>query len=198
MKRIVALLAALALVVVTGCPKKDKGIGSGSSETATGGTAGHKTPQEVFDAAKTAIMKDDLKTFVDCLAPESIETMAGAMACTQLPPKRELLAKHGLTDEIIKKLPKMKGVPSAEDQEKIFKAWSVPIKDKAAFLVEVFAARLKEEKNKMKELGSTALKDLKIDGDKATGKIVGLPGGKEEPVEFKKMSGGGWKVVLTD
>ena len=84
----------------------------------------YKTPDEVFEAAKAAANKDDFKTFVNCLAPETVDEMATVMAgmsammvaAPEDPTGKFKLddeakaivavaAKHGVTAEAVKKIP---------------------------------------------------------------------------------------------
>jgi hypothetical protein len=110
----------------------------------------------------------------------------------KLQPVTDVLEKHGITDEALNKL------SQAEPGEKIdpveaMKPLLDQIKDKPAFYAELMTA---EEQGGavFEQLGTATLKDLKIDGGKATGKLS--LGKTEKPIAFKKI-GNGWKIDLT-
>ena len=64
---------------------------------------------------------------------------------------------------------------------------------------DILVKRIVDGKKDQEEAIGGELKDLKIDGDKATATLVRKKGGKDaqEPIEFRKV-GGGWKLELPE
>jgi hypothetical protein len=205
-RRTCVLLAVLSLVVIAGCTKK------GSPTDQKG--AGHKTPEEVFEAAKTAMTSGDYKTFVACLTPEAVDSLAGQLAfgaafmkgfsaldkkgdsAKKFKPMFDVLDKHGLTDEFFKKNQVKMGKSKAENA-KALRALGAKIKDAPVFVVDIMNASPAQQKKEMQDFGSAKLKDLKVDGDTAKATLVSKKQGKdkEEPIEFKKIDGS-WKMDI--
>jgi hypothetical protein len=188
-----------------------------------GGEA-HRTPQEVFEAARKAAKAKDYKTFMKCLTDDSQDTLAGGTAFAALMMKGfveafakgddakkvqemvknldAVLARHGLTEEAFAKL-KEEMPKDAKDVgaiQKVVKTLVRPIKDKAAFFGDIVGAL--EKLSPGKEQGGpfpadAELKDVKIDGATAAGVIVSKQGDKEkrEPIHFRRV-GEGWKIDL--
>jgi len=197
------VLAALLFSALPGCGSK-------------GGA--HATPEDVFKAAKAAADKEDWKGFCDCLTDDSRDTFAGGMAFAgvmmkafgelggkeaqaKLKPIDDVLSKHGLTEESLKKMEKGPPIGGAEkDVAKAMKEMVAPIKDRSAFVADMVAA-LKQVEDKGKDQApfpkDAVLKDLKIDGNSAKAVVVGQQEGAErsEPIEFRKV-GAGWKIEL--
>jgi hypothetical protein len=171
----------------------------------------YPTPQAVFEAATAAQKKDDFKTFVACFAPEAQKQMAAGLAFNALGQQAaarndeklrkqfkqilEALDKHGLTDEVTKKI---KPPADAKEAEKVGRDVQGLIKDPAAFYVDLMTAYSKTEpfNRKPPETPEAKLTDVKVDGDKAKGTVVIKAGGQEakQPAEFVKV-GGGWKFA---
>ena len=196
------VLAILLLPALHGCGSK--------------GGATHATPDDVFQAAKAAAAKEDWKGFCDCLTDDSRDTFAGGMAFAgvmmkafgelggkeaqgKLKPIDDVLSKHGLTEENLKKMEKAPPLGGGEkDMAKAMKEMAAPIKDRSAFVADMVAA-LKQVEGKGKDQPpfpkDAVLKDLKIDGDSAKAVVVGRQGDVErsDPIEFRKV-GAGWKI----
>src|SRR5262249_52567761 len=106
---------------------------------------------------------------------------------------------HGLTEEVLKKQPKL-DLKDPEAAKKGMKQMLEPIKDKNAFVADMMTAmkKLGGDKKDSGPMGKDAeLKDVKIEGDTATGTVVTKHDGKEksEAIKFRKV-GGGWKIEL--
>jgi hypothetical protein len=181
----------------------------------------YRTPQEVFEAAKKALQKEDMKGFCATLTDDSRDAFAGVMVLmpmmvkgfakfapedkqkellAKLKPLEDVMTKHGLTEEALNK---MKGEKPAgkgpEAMKQALKQLVAPVKDRCAFIAEMVAA-FKKVDGKAKEGPidiKGELKDVMIDGDKAKGVIVGTKDGKEkrDPIEFRKIAGS-WKIDL--
>lgn len=193
------LLSALVCALLVGC----------------GGATAHKTPEDAFNAMKTAAEKEDYKTFCDCLTDESRDVIAGTAvflgAVTKavfsaptatnadkekLRPIDDIVKKHGLNEDFLKKVD-VKGILLTKDKGASLKAMQKlvePVKDRTALAVDLFGALKKldgEQFDLTREFSKAELKDLKIDGDTARGTLV--KGKNNEPVDFRKIEGG-WKI----
>lgn len=173
---------------------------------------GYNTPQAVFDAAQSAQKKEDFKTFVGCLAPEAQKEMAAGLAFgglnqqaaaradeklrTQYKPILDTLDKHGLTDEVGKKVNLKPASP--QEGEKVQRELLGLIKDPAAFAVDMMTAYSKTEpfNRKPPDMPTPELTDVKVDGDKARGTVLVKAQGREfrQPIAFVKV-GGSWKLA---
>ena len=80
------------------------------------------------------------------------------------------------------------------------KELAVPIKDKPAFIGDMSAALEEMNPGESTTLSfqSATLKDVKIDGEKATGTITRTVKGRtgDQPIHFTKIDGG-WLVDIT-
>lgn len=186
----VALFAGLA-VTLSGCGKSS-------------------SPESVFAEFKDANEKKDMKRMMGCVTEDAQNQMAGMMAgagvqiknAGQMMPGGKapadvqesitkvsaVLAKHGITDDLIKKNPMKLGDFKAPD------AYLTAIQDKPQFIADVVDALPKNATTSpFSEVKS--LKDLKIEGTKATAKMVRVTNGKEveEPMEFESKNGV-WKI----
>ncbi len=191
---------------------------------AAGGTgATYRTPEEVFEAAKKAIAREDWKGVCATFTDNTRDMLAGGLAMMPLmakgfaklagedkekemlekiKPLTDVLAKHGLTDAVLKKMEKQgdKGEKGEEAIRKGLKRLVGPIKDRCAFIAEMITVLKKADGKGLKDgpLPKDAeLKDLKVDGDHAKGTVVSTVSGKEkrDPIEFRKI-GGSWKIDL--
>jgi hypothetical protein len=176
----------------------------------------YKTPEEVFDASKAAAKKGDLKGFFALVEPDSVKQLSAGLAIAGVnlrnlaatgkvkkevyQPILDVMDKHGLTADATKKV---KPDPMEKDPEKVLKA-AKPllelIKDKPAFAADVLKAFQKasgKDDADFKVLANAKLKDLKINGDKATGTVVNTIDGEEkkDPITFVKV-GKGWMMKL--
>ena len=205
-----AKFACIGLLTVSltlsGCDKDEKGSGNGGSSgvaSGSGSASAYASPDDVFGAFKTAASKNELKKFMGCMTQKSQNefTMATIMMSAFLPMKHmddeakakalgeeieSVMAKHGLSEDKMEKMD-----PSVEpDYEKIF----APVKDKSAFVADLFALITREDpETPLKMLSSATLKDVQVDGEKAIGKLV-VDGGDEE-IEFVKVDGS-WLIKM--
>jgi hypothetical protein len=199
-KLTVAILFAGTIGLLTGCSN-------------SGGSGGGATPEETFKSAQAAAEKNDYKAFMSTMTPESQETYAGMIAfggamvqafaglggpegAEDAKKVKEVLDKHGLTEETLKKAD-----PTAADPIAGMKSLVEPVKDKPAFVADMMAAlkSSKDFKDKSPLQKGTTLKDVKIDGDSAKGTIETEVEGKKEssPIGFKKIDGK-WLIDLTE
>jgi hypothetical protein len=209
-------LGAVAVLALAGL------LGGGAS--AGGDKKVYKNPQEVFDAAKKALQQDDIKTFAACLTEDSRDGLAGGLLLvgffmkgfTEKFGKEEdkeklkkldaVLARHGITEDFIKTLPKPElkapdQKPDRAETLKMVRKILAPVKDRDAFLADMLSLMPKDGKRKgglLDKLGpNPVLANVKIEGEKAKGEIVGMKDGMEvrESVEFRKEAGS-WKIDL--
>jgi hypothetical protein len=193
---------------------------------ATSGHGGetYRTPQDVFNAAKEAAKKKDIKGFMNCVTEESQDILAGGTAFAAVMLKsfatafakgdeakkllermKDLdatLARHGLTEEALARMKGELSIDVAKNPEAIKKAIKIlvrPVKDKVAFFGDVLAAldKLGTKPGEGPLPADAELKDVKVEGDFASGVVVSRKDDKErrEPLHFKKV-GGGWKIDL--
>ena len=170
------------------------------------------TPKAVFDAAVKASKAKDFKAFAAVFTPESQAKLAGQLAGLgvmfkafsafdkegkmkdKLADFDKIMDKHGLTKDVMGKLKQTKDAKEIEANNKVI---ATAIKDKPGFVADVmkWLDAANPGKNKGGPLDEATLKDVKIDGNKATGTVVTKE--KEEPMEFAKV-GGGWRIVLPE
>jgi hypothetical protein len=208
---VLLLLLLLALITV-----KDRRGHAAPLPTPKGGQK-YRSPQDVFDAFKAAARKKDMKAFVACLTPDCGDVIVGQIAMAgmlmksfqdldvsgktreKVRPLLEAMEKHGLTDEALKKTGSIDPKADPKDQAKALKAIGALVKDKAAFMTAAMAAmkKLNAKEGSLEDLAYAELKDVKIDGSKATGKIKTKKGDMEweEPVGFEKIKGS-WLIVM--
>jgi hypothetical protein len=189
---------------------------AGASGEESKGRTLYKTPQAVFEASQRALKKNDWKAFASCLTEKSRDQLAGQMALGAFFLKQraaddpkgrikdavkkldEVFTKHGLTKARLAELAKDK-VTEPKSPAEVGKAMQkliAPIKDRETFIGDVMAV-MEQMHGKKGGPPETELKDVKVDGDTATGTAITRRGGKEmrEPFAFKK-SGGSWRIEL--
>lgn len=173
-----------------------------------GSAQGFDSPEECCLEIKTSIEKKDMGGFYDCLTEESQDVVAGSMVMMKMmsgmaaamggPEAAKdfaeidaALEKHGVTKEAFEK--------AAPDRQQLkdpdaVKDLAVVVKDKRAFVVDMFAAMEKSGKvANLRDKLNGELKDLKIEGDKATATLE-TPQGDEE-LDFRKTANG-WKLHI--
>jgi hypothetical protein len=178
----------------------------------------YDSPKAVFEAAVNAVKKKDWKTFYACLTKDGQETMTGQVAFVglmvrgfaefdktgktkeKMAPLTKILDKHGLTTETLDKMKKEAPKPSKDPKEmaKAFRALAAPVKNKAGFISEVLEFLDKASTKKQQNpLENATLKDVKVDGDRATATVVTKKGDEktEEKITFVK-TGGSWKMDM--
>lgn len=187
----------------------------------------YKTPQEAFAALRAAAKKEDVRGMTQTLTRDTVDKMTGGLVFAALFIKGlteafgkddktgkskevvesidKLLAKHGLTKEKVDALEKQKDQSGKKGDPKEMEAAMLKlaglIKDRPGFLEDFMKVVKKmpgkQEGSPFSELAGAELKDLKVEGNTATGTVVSMKGGKEkrDPVRFKK-EGDGWKIEL--
>jgi len=221
MVRTLALCGLLLAAFAASAAQKDKDEKPKDKEAPK--AKSYKTPQDVFDAAVTAMSKKDFAVMVGCFTPEAQQQMATDLAAQgmfmrntaegkfkdnekgdpdekllkQFKPVFDVMDKHGLTKATTKDL-RIKGLRlTKEDRAAILKI----VKDPAAFAAAYLTAQQKTFEGRDKDETKPALKDVKIDGDKASGSIVvtfkvkdkGEDVERRQPVTFSKVKGG-WLI----
>jgi hypothetical protein len=194
-----------------------------------GGAQVFKSPEEAFRSAQAAAAKGDWPAFVKILTPETVDMMAGTMIflgavakghVTEGPaqflaeklgeikgPLGQVFSKHGLSDETLKTMaagndfPKLTQPPSAEQLAKL----AANIRDRKGFAAEAMTvvvpamAKFSPNKNPDPFFGDKILKEVQINGTKATGKLVPVINGMEQPggqpIEFHQINGS-WHITV--
>jgi hypothetical protein len=207
-----AILCGLALGLLAGASVGRDDDDKGNDPEPPYRTRRYASPKACFDAYAKATEKKDYKTAFDCLSPEAQKDQAAftVYALSSLPanlpdefkkmykPVLDVLDKHGLTEKARKDF---KGDGFAMKMpEKARLGLRKLIKKPQALLLDLTAAQEKM----MKDGGLPAvqanpkftLNDLKVKGDKASGKMVMSFSGTElkQSVEFVKLNVG-WKMV---
>src|SRR5262249_35357412 len=121
----------------------------------------YKKPEDVFDAAKKAAKDGNYKAFHATLTPDSADLMVGQLALVgvvmkgvadfdktgkakeQMKPLFDALKKHGLTDEVLKKMKPLDPKASQKEQLKALKKMIEPIKKQPEFVQDVMNAMKK-------------------------------------------------------
>ncbi|MBA3485381.1 MAG: hypothetical protein H0T51_26600 [Pirellulales bacterium] len=179
-------------------------------------SGGYDSPEAVAAAAKAAIDKKDMGAFYDCLTEESQNTLTGSavlvgsmmklrasMAAMDGPEAQAdaeketaevttIMEKHGVTEESLKDA---NPNPAMMGDSQAIGALANVVKDKRAFVHEVFTAldKMKQGGPDLSQQFTGELKDLKVDGDKATAKLTTQRG--EEELDFRKTAAG-WKLHI--
>jgi hypothetical protein len=171
------------------------------------GCGGGGSPQGTFEQMKTAGKTGGVGATLKYMTAESQDMMVGSMALGAVMAAsmgkafgkadadlEALLKKHGLDPE---KAPKVK---SAADSQKAIMQLGGMVKDKPGFLKDMEELGKKKGKktpSMTSQLAGATLKDVKITGEKAEGKVVIKKGEKEDtqPIHFKK-EGGKWLIDL--
>jgi hypothetical protein len=192
------LVAGLLIVTMAGCG---------------GGSGGGSTPQGTFDAMKAASAKHDWNGMVSCMSAETQDLMLGSMTMMvqfmgmmpgggdKLKGASEILAKHGVKLDAPPKMD-LGADPSKADPTAAMKQLTAGVKDKPACLAELMEWMEKNgdksHKAEFDQMADATLSDVKIDGDKATGKVTAKVDGKDQThdAHFKKIDGK-WYVDLS-
>jgi hypothetical protein len=204
--RLATLLALLSLL--TAAPAMGKGD---DPEPSISGKR-YASPKAVFDAYAATTEKKDYKTALGCLTPEAVKDQAAFTAYVILAVRKifpdelkkswkplfDAMDRHGLTEEATKDL--AVGDSPIKLPEKARLGLRKLIKKPGPFMLDMAKASAKLEKEgafgggQMKT--KTTLEGLKVQGNKASGKMVtdSGPSKMTQKVEFVKMSGG-WKMV---
>lgn len=174
-----------------------------------GPVQGSESPEACCLKIKEAIEKKDMGGFYDCLTDESQDVMVSSMvmvksmvammsamggpeAAKEFAPIDAVMEKHGVTNEAIAEVAPNQ-MTWMEDRASVGKVANI-VADKRGFVAEVYAAM--DKAGKGGDLSSKLngeLKDVKIDGDQATAKLVTAEG--EEELDFRKTATG-WKMHI--
>ena len=157
---------------------------------------------------KEATVKKDWSGMISCMTPQTQEMMLGGMAMMvqfvgampgggdKMKGATDILTRHGAkldTSGLIGP----GADPTKPNPQEALKKLTSDVKDKAACLVELMAWFEKNGDDNMKnsmspdQISSSTLSDVKIEGDKATGKITSNKNGKDQTqdVQFQKIDG---------
>ena len=111
------------------------------------------------------------------------------------------LARHGLSEDVLTNLLAAQADTDPKDAIKLpVKRLLAPIRDRCAFIADMFNALKKVDERKARRGPISAdaeLRDVKVKEDRAAGVIVTKTAGKEQraPIEFRKTAGG-WRIEL--
>jgi hypothetical protein len=190
------VVLSLACVVFSGC-------GKGSED---------KGPREVFDKAQDAVKKEDWKGLMATLTRESRQALTGGMVVGLVGLKQQakmgggakvniadvdaILAKHGV-DEKAARENMMKLAfgrkPDAAAIIDLSKSSAAFVADGPPFVADALQYLTKTGAVPLDFGGDSKLEDLKIDGDKAQGRI--MEKGNYIMVPFAKEDGA-WKMDI--
>jgi len=205
--RLLILFALLPLLVAAAPPTSQDDPEPGYR------TRRYNSPRAVFEAYVKAGEKKDYKTALDCLTPDAQKDVAAFTAYLFLSiksfnpdeakktfkPIYDVMDKHGLTEKATSDV-KFEGNP-LKLPEAARVALRKLIKKPEAFMIDMARASEKMQKDGLvpaQGKTKTTLKDLKIDGNKATATMVtengNGAGATKQKVEFVK-SHAGWKMI---
>jgi hypothetical protein len=179
-----------------------------------GGCSGHgtgvagATPQETFDAMKEAAAKKDWNGMVSGMTPQTQDMMLGGMAMMvqfmgampgagdKMKGASDILARHGAKVDA-SSLMSVGADPTKTNPQEALKKITGDVKDKVGCLAELMAWFEKNgdanTKNNMRpdQISNSTLSDVKIEGDRATGKITSKVDGQDQTqdVQFLKIDG---------
>jgi hypothetical protein len=199
MKRLIGVLGGLALLFCSGCGQQGGGA---------------KSPDDAFKAWTEAAGKEDFKAFASLLTKDSRSALAARFMMELTNDLRvnqnnhdrvqtieSLLKRHGLTERAIEdKEAKASEAPDNKASAKEVIALGEMAKDRIGFLDDTLRTLKKLaplEKNPLEGVSTGTLKDVKVDGDSATGKATATIAGAEktDTVHFRKEDGA-WKIDL--
>jgi hypothetical protein len=188
------------------------------------GGGGHDSPEAAFDAWKAAGASKDWNGVCKCMTADSRDAMASSMVITGTMAKMfatmapdgekgeeakaalkaidEVFKKHGIDEDAMKKMQEKRGGKKPDGPEEalaMLKELAAPIKDKPAFIGEMFAEldKLNDDASLGLPFENATLKDLEVDGDTAMATIVKNTDGveKSNAIAFKKVDGG-WLIDI--
>jgi hypothetical protein len=179
----------------------------------------YKTPQAVFDAAKKAAEKSDLKAIIQTHSDDNRDLAAGMMLIlgaygTQLGPAvaktdedkakikkiDAVLTRYGVTPEMAKHAivlaKEMNGKQPSESLPPLRKLLE-PVKDRAGLVADMMVLTDDKGGDPFDDLKTAKLQEVKVDGDVARGSVLVTKDGAEktEPIVFRKEHGG-WKIHI--
>lgn len=179
-----------------------------------------ESPEACFQSIRVAAHNKDMQGIVNCLTDESQEALAGMLVMaggmvSRMPSGMAPLAGAAGSDEAkqaattIKGVLKKHGVSDEELETRTanplllasaagIRELSSLVSDKQAFIADMYAALQTMGQGaqfgaQFEEQIAGELKDVKVDGDQATAKVVTASG--EEPLMFRKTPTG-WKLHI--
>jgi hypothetical protein len=194
-------------------------VAFGCSPSGFGSPQNYDTPEACFAGAKEAVANRDPLAFCDCLTDESQQMVAGAMvvmggmmkkmggvallggrqaaeeARRQFAPINDVLQRHGVAaaqlDDVVV-------IALREKKAEVLTQAGKTIADKRLFIAEMMGALSTTDRDvgfvdEITKAFAGDLKDLKINGDRATATLVGPT--KRQPIEFRKSTAG-WKIHI--
>jgi hypothetical protein len=171
----------------------------------------YKTPRAAFEAALAASKKGDVKGYMACLTPGSQRRMASGLALQSLGlrararededfhdrarPVLAVMSKHGITARATRDIRRPR---DAEEAAKARRTLAELIKKPAAFAVEYLNALKKAGlvKKLPPPMPPGELRDVKIDGERATGSFILKIGDQQriQTLRFARIEGS-WKLI---
>jgi len=178
---------------------------------------GHRSPESVFEAAKSAVQEKDWEGFCECLTPESRDQLAGVLlfsavmakgfsglaalggpekaqeAEEKLKPLMDVLAEHGLDEATLENM-RSEGrmTPGRADNDRLQQVLA-PVKNRNKFVADMMTVMQQvSDRSLPSPMGPDArLEDLEVGDDSATGYIVQTRNDKEnrDKIAFKKVDG---------
>lgn len=168
-----------------------------------------KTPQDAYDAFENAEKKKAWKEYCECLTEKSRDVYASSLVQKSISQRKfigardqdgykqvtDVLEKHGLTEDAIKKqTADYAKEKNALKQQRILAS---PVKDKAALVADLYAAWEKVDPSFAPPLFERSLKDVKVKGDSAQGILNVKVGDKKSPQPFYfQKEKGSWRIEL--
>lgn len=171
------------------------------------------SPEEVFNAARVALQKNDMRTWCRCLTDDSRDMLL--LESIELTPKKTLeiapnehkaivrakvdaQAKHGLTEEYLLTMKdELSDLQKAsiEKQLRFVRKLIAPVSDPNALFADLINAAAKEAggRNPFSSLADAKLNDVKVSGKTAEGAIMTSRG--PSPFYFRKQ-GESWRIDL--
>jgi hypothetical protein len=214
MKRLGCILASLSVLFCIGCSKT-----GGSATSVDDKSSGAQSPDDAYKAWTEAAGKEDFKTFASLLTRGSQSAVAGKLmmemntilrvnehahdlaAHDQVAITKTLLKRHGLNEDTIDKEATSAGeAPDNKAAAKKIIVMGEMAKDRIVFIddtLKVMKRIVTQGKNPLEGTSTGKLKDVKVDGDTATGKVTETIAGadKTDTVWFRKEDGA-WKIDL--
>ncbi len=195
MKTWITTSVAVAAWLASGCGEEPSAPGTGTGPSpipAAERPAGPgATPEETFATARAALARNDHVAFLACLTRDCQEAicvfmlMGVSFSMRDHPEHRQeyeaLLTRHGVAPA------------SAADPFAATKDLPSFLHDLVAFAVDRLGRNPMDDSSRQ-EIG--ALRDVKVEGDSATGTVVTRREdgtSREEPVEFRRV-GGAWAI----
>jgi len=198
-----AALFLCALILFGAACRKQGGSSSvpgSSKDSGTTTTLGAATPEEMFARASAAEKNQDWSALFDCYAPEERDQLIfgaifGAFLFAKEEEQKQLeqaAKQHGVAWKDPKEVMKQGMEKGKEKVDALMEEMLRDVKDKRALFVAIFPVLVKAVEGRRQFDGE--LSDLKIEGDKAEGKVTtkqeeGKRPRPFSPVKFAKHDG---------